>query len=153
MITPNINKKYKNYCAKLQNNQKQKNAPKKIRTPHLTNINIHQNLSKNYQKPPKKNLTQYHRIYKPPAKPTTSKNINKEPKSKPQTQNQNMTTQTPKSRNTKYNITIKNTHKKTPYYHNKPNTTTNSEKKKTNLGLGLPAKSINNSKKIETKNT
>ena len=62
-----------------------------------------------------------------------------------------MTTQTPKSRNTNYNITIKNTHKKTPYYHNKSNTTTNSEKEKTNRELGLPAKSNNNSKRIINK--
>ena len=63
-----------------------------------------------------------------------------------------MTTQTPKSRNTNCNITIKNTHKKTPYYHNKPNTTTNSEKEKTHLGFGLPAKFNNNSKKIKNNN-
>ena len=74
-----------------------KKAPLNSKTE--TDIALNLNLPKNTQK----NITQYHRKYKPPAKPATSKSIYKEPKSKLQTQNQNMTTQTPKSRNTNYN--------------------------------------------------
>ena len=149
MLTPNINKKYKNYYEKVRNKKHQKNNKRRrhqknnnktTSIPPQTNINTHQNSSNTYQKIPKKNITLYQKRYKPPTKPITSKNLcKKKPKSRIQTQNQNRTTQTPKPCNTNYNIDPKNTHKKTSYRHNKPNT-------KNNNGLGLLAKFKNNNK-------
>ena len=136
MLIPNINKKYKDYYEIVRNKKHQKNNKRRRHQKY----NTHQKSSNIYQKISKKNITLYQKRYKPPTKSINSKNISKnKPKSRIQTQKQNKTTQTPKPCNTNYNIDPKNTHKKQSYQHNKPNT-------KNNNGLGLPAKSKNNSK-------